>query len=260
MNNVSAHGDYSNIFVLLGPCSAGKSSVISALKEKDPSWVGMGCDLAGFFHMADMIRETFPVEYEMMSAGLEHTEIAHAVVDIFYKAKEGQESNLSFIKWKPGTYSKNAILALANKVAKDPAFAPLDQSMYAKETADLINRKMINVIKSNSSLGFPVFVDSLEPGKIGRFLEDTREHPVKVGIAYLPLHHLADRVTKRNETAKNTGDEAEIRSYEQITSQFLDHYKLAQGEDNVIGHISLLKIEKAFSKMIPGNEEEAESL
>ncbi len=59
----------------------------------------------------------------------------------------------------------------------------------------------------------------------GAFLKQTDGYPVKRGLAYLPLHHLADRVTKRNETAKITGDDAEVRSYEQITHQFLDHYK-----------------------------------
>ena len=71
---MSAIGNNGQIFVFLGTSSAGKSSVIKALKEADPSWVEMGPDLAGFYHMADSIKETFPLEYEKMAQGLDHTE------------------------------------------------------------------------------------------------------------------------------------------------------------------------------------------
>lgn len=248
------------IFVLLGTSSAGKSSVINALKEKDSSWVGMGPDLARFFHMADLIKETFPVEYEKMAQGLDHTEIAHAIVDVFYKAKDGKESNLAFLRWKSGSYSKAKIIELIRAVAKHSSFAPLDQSMYAKETGEKVNQKMINFICSNSKQGHPVFVDGMGPDMLDAFLKQTDGYPVKIGLAYLPLHHLADRVTKRNTTAKETGDEAEVRSYEQITNQFLEHFKRAETGDPIIGYISLEKVEKAFSKMQPKDSKEEEAL
>ena len=248
------------IFVLLGTSSAGKSSVINALKAIDPSWVEMGPDLAGFLHMADMIKETFPSDYEKMSQGLNHTEIAHAIVDVFYKTKEGKDSDLGFLHWKSGSYSKSEILDLIHKVAKSPAFAPLDQSMYAKETAEKVNQKMIYFICSNSKQGRPVFVDGMAPDMIEAFLKQTDGYPVKRGLAYLPLHHLADRVTKRNETAKITGDDAEVRSYEQITHQFLDHYKRAESGEPVIGHMSLAQVERAFSKMKAKDKKEEEAL
>jgi len=248
------------IFVLLGVSSAGKSSVINELKENDASWVEMGPDLAGFYHMADMIKETFSIEYEKMAQGLDHTEIAHAIVDVFYKAKEGKESNLAFLRWKSGSYSKAKIIDLIRAVAKHPSFAPLDQSMYAKETGEKVNQKMINFICFNNKQGHPVFVDGMSPDMLDAFLKQTNGYPVKIGLAYLPLHHLADRVTKRNTAAKKTGDEAEVRSYEQITNQFLEHFKCAEVNDPVIGYISLEKVEKAFSKMQPKDSREEEAL
>ena len=99
-----------------------------------------------------------------------------------------------------------------------------------------------------------------EPDKIDSFLKQIENYPVKVGLAYLPLHHLADRVTKRNATALATGDEAEIRSYEQITRQFLEHFKRAEVGEPVISHISLEKVEKAFIKMQPKDSQEEEAL
>jgi hypothetical protein len=250
----------SPIFVLLGTSSAGKSSVINALRDADSSWVEMGPDLAGFFHMADLIKSTFPDEYAILSQALDHTEIAHAIVDIFYKAKEGKDSDLSFLRWKGGSYSKPEMLDLIRAVAKNPAFVPLDQSMYAKETAGKINQKMIDFICSSSKERHPVFVDGMGPDMIEAFLKQTDGYPVKIGLAYLPLHYLVDRVTKRNETAKITGDGAEVRSYAQITGQFLDHYKRAEGSDPVIGHMSLAKIEAAFSKMQAKDKKEEEEL
>jgi Chloramphenicol phosphotransferase-like protein len=244
------------VFVLLGTSSVGKSSVIHALKDVDSSWVEMGPDLAVFSHLADMIKETFPKEYEKMSQGLEHAEIAHAIVDVFYKAKEGRKSDLGFLHWKSGSYSKAEIVILIAELAKNPAFIPLDQSMYAKETADKINEKMITFICAQSRQGRSVFVDGLGPETIEPFLKQTHGYSVKIGLAYLPLHHLVDRVTKRNETAKSTGDDAEVRSYEQITRQFLEHFKHAEGGDSVIGYLSLEKTNLAFSKMKPNKEEE----
>lgn len=248
------------VFVLLGTSSAGKSSVINTLKEVDSSWIEMGPDLAGFLHLADLIKETFPLEYAKMAQGLNHTEIAHAIVDMFYKGKEGIESDLSFLHWKVGTYLKSEIVDLIRTVAKHPSFARLDQSMYAKETAEKVNQKMINFICSNSKQGRPVFVDGMGPDMLEAFLKQTDGYPVKVGLAYLPLHHLVDRVTKRNATAKATGDEAEVRSYEQITSQFLEHFKRAEKEEPVIGYISLEKVERAFSKMQPKDSKEEAAL
>ncbi len=248
------------IFVFLGTSSAGKSSVIHALKERDPSWVEMGTDLAMFYHMADMIKEAFPHEYEEMAQGLEHTEIAHAVIEIFYKAKEGKESDLSFLQWKVGGYSKPEVLETVRKVAGHPAFLPLDQSMFAKETAQKIDQKMVDFICSSSKEGRPVFVDGMGPDTLDDFLKQTDGYPVKLGLAYLPLHHLVDRVTKRNSAAQATGDEAEVRSYEQITRQFLDHFKPAERGEPVIGHISLERVEEAFSKMKPRDSQEEEAL
>lgn len=256
---MSAIGD-GKIFVLLGTSSAGKSSVINALRDADASWVEMGPDLAGFYHMADMIKETFPHEYAIMAQGLDHTEMAHAVVDVFYKAKEGKESDLSFLRWKGGGYSKAEILETIRAVAKHSSFAPLDQSMYAKETAEKVNQKMVDFICSNSKQGHPVFVDGMGPDMLEAFLKQTDGYPVKVGLAYLPLHHLVDRVTKRNTTALATGDEAEVRSYEQITRQFLEHFKPAEMGEPVIGHISLAKVESAFGKMKARDDKEEEAL
>lgn len=230
--------------------------MIHALKDVDSSWVEMGPDLAVFSHLADMIKDTFPKEYEKMSQGLEHTEIAHAIVDVFYKAKEGRQSDLSFLHWKSGSYAKAEMVKLINEVATDPAFIPLDQSMYAKETADKINEKMITFICSQSRQGRSVFVDGLGPDTIEPFAKQTHGYPVKIGLAYLPLHHLVERVTKRNETAKSTGDDAEVRSYEQITKQFLEHFKRAEGGEPVIGYLSLEKMNLAFSKMKPNKKEE----
>ena len=131
--------------------------------------------------------------------------------------------------------------------------------MYAKETGEKVDQKMMDFICSNSRQGRPVFVDGFGPDKIDGFLKQVEGYPVKIGLAYLPLHHLTDRVAKRNATAKATGDEAEVRSYEQITRQFLEHFKRAEEGDPVIGYISLQKVELAFSKMQPkdSNEEEA---
>lgn len=243
------------IFVLLGTSSSGKSSVINALKEADPSWVEMGPDLAGFYHVADMIKEHFPGEYEKMAIGLEHTEIAHAIVDVFYK-----EGDLGFLKWKSGNYSKADILNLVREVAKNPAFVPLDQSMYAKDTAEKVNQKMVDFICQNCQQGRSVFVDGLGPDKVADFLKQTEGHTVKMGLAYLPLHHLVDRVTDRNEKARKSGDEAEVRSYKQITAQFMEHYKPAESGDLVVGHISLEKVEGSFGKMRPKDKEEEEAL
>lgn len=248
--------DLGKIFVLLGTSSAGKSSVIHALKDIDSSWVEMGPDLAGFLHMADMIKVTFPKEYEKMSQGLEHTEIAHAVVDVFYKAKEGTESNLGFLHWKSGSYSKSEIVKWIGEVAKNPDFIPLDKSMYAAETSAKINQKMIHFICSESRQGRSVFVDGLGPDTIEAFSKQMYGCPVKIGLAYLPLHHLVDRVAKRNATARSTGDDAEVRSYEQITRQFLEHFKFAEAGEPVIGHLSLEKMNTAFRQMKPQKEEE----
>jgi hypothetical protein len=132
--------------------------------------------------------------------------------------------------------------------------------MYAKETAEKVNQKMVDFICSNSKQGRPVFVDGMGPDMLEAFLKQTDGYPVKVGLAYLPLHHLVDRVTKRNTTALATGDEAEVRSYEQITRQFLEHFKPAEMGEPVIGHISLPKVETAFSKMQARDAKEEEAL
>lgn len=256
MNEIS-HG---SIFVLMGTSSTGKSSVAQALKAADSSWVETGPDLAGFYHMADMIKETFPEQYEEMSRGLDHTEIAHAVVDVYYKAKEGKESSLSFLQWKRGQYTRSNIESLVHEVAKNPAFASLDQSMYVKETAEKVNEKMIDFIRSNSDSGSPVFVDGLGPDMLEAFLQQTKGYPVKVGLAYLPFHLLVGRVTQRNEVAILSGDDAEVRSYKQITEQFLDHYKCAETGDPIVGRLSLEKVNRAFDKMRPRDKQEAEAL
>ena len=86
--------------------------------------------------------------------------------------------------------------------------------MYAKETAEKVNQKMLDFICSNSKLGRSVFVEGMGPDMLEAFRTQTGGYPVKVGLAYLPLHHLVDRVTKRNATALATGDDAEVRSYE----------------------------------------------
>lgn len=248
------------IFVLLGTSSSGKSSVINAMKDADSSWVEMGPDLAGFYHVADMIKGTFPQEYEKISQGLNHTEIAHTIVDVFEKAKEGKDSDLGFLHWKGGAYSKAEILDLIREVAKNPAFAILEQSMYAKDIAEKVNRTMIDFIRLNSRQGRPVIVDGLSPDQLGDFYKQTDGYPVKTGLAYLPLHRLVDQVAKRNETAKITGDIAEIRSYERIISQFLEHYKRAESGEPVIGYMSLEKVDRAFSKMQAKDKKEEDAL
>ena len=80
---------------------------------------------------------------------------------MFYKAKEGKESDLAFLKWNAGSYSKPEILDLIRAVAKHPSFTLLDQSMYIKETAEKVDQKMIDFITSQSRQGHPVFVDGM---------------------------------------------------------------------------------------------------
>ncbi len=58
------------IFVLLGTSSAGKSSIITALRQIDQSWVEIGPDLACFSHLADEIKKAFSEDYEKNVKGL----------------------------------------------------------------------------------------------------------------------------------------------------------------------------------------------
>ncbi len=181
-----------------------------------------------------------------MLKGLDHTEIAHAVVDYFYNLKEGKISNFSnLVKWKEeGDYSREEIFELIKQVAISPEFEAIDRSMYDKETKNTVNTKMINAIYQHSKNGMPVVVDGMTPRTmIKKFAEETQgTYPITMGLAYLPLPHLIDRVTKRNNYAISSGDDTETRSYSQVIKQFIEHYKPATSQDKkdkkVIGHIT----------------------
>ncbi len=85
----------------------GKELCDHALREAESFLGENGPRLADFTIWPNMIKETFPDEYGEMAQGLDHTEIAHAIVDVFYKEKEAKVSDLAFLRWKSGSYSEN---------------------------------------------------------------------------------------------------------------------------------------------------------
>ena len=75
-----------------------------------------------------------------------------------------------------------------------------------------MNQKMMDCIHTHCLQGHSVFVDGMAPDMVNDFLRQTASHSVKLGLAYLPLHHLVDRVTKRNTTAGMSPNTSLIRS------------------------------------------------
>ncbi len=185
------------VVLLVGTSTAGKTSIIQALKKLDPDVVEDGGDLRSYAISLSMAEKINPDEVEILKGALKEQ------VDIS-KAIDSKERN-----WKEG-------VAQEDKKGAEEAIKRIQtkwKSLSKEELEDLeapfrtLELKMITDAYNFSGRGGKIIFDLLN---IDAFFKErilnSFDGPLKVVLAYCPFHVLSSRMEKRSREAAESGE------------------------------------------------------
>lgn len=222
------------IFILLGPCSSGKTTLLNIIEKTIPGALGLSMDDYGPHHDANRIKLAEPKLFARMAKALDINSIAYAVV--------GKKS-LDRLYWK-----KECSREEREDVEAAVREARTELNGIHETAYDHVNKMaMDEIILSSKNRPFVAF-DPFTPDSFFSYCSmrnfSLSHTTVIIGLPYCPFDELPTRVAKRNK-----GDNPlEYRNPTFPLMQFLDYYRPAKKGEFVIDILQRKKVEKSFEK------------
>ncbi len=204
-----------DIVVLVGTSTAGKTSIIKALKGLEPDRLEDGCDLRyDFAHLKIMTKHNLN---EVRVLG----EFMKEPLDIS-KAVDSRERS-----WKTGVSLEQigeAEEAIERIKIRTNAFS-LEEEEEARNSYDNVELEMFNDAFELSRSGRNVIFDALDINVFAQHvLNRDFDGPIRNILIYCPFHILSSRMEIRNKEANETGELSNQRIGEFPLTQFSELY------------------------------------
>lgn len=225
-----------HVTVLIGTSSVGKSSIIAALKEFDPSLEESGPDLVGyqsalnFLELQEIVpREDYQFLKSVLKPKTHDVHILDAISGGSYEFREDVSKE-----------EKEKAILIAQKLK-----TPTDQ--FAEEIGKNIEEIMFDKVLAFSKEGKNAIFDTLFVDNV--FKHHISRAPIKTVLIYCPFHELTNRLEKRNKEALEKGNKSEIRPGPYPLFQFAKLFGPKQEpSDRVIDVITRAMVEDDFDK------------
>jgi hypothetical protein len=228
-----------DITVLVGTSTAGKTSIIKALKQLDSNLLEDGGDLRGQnIHLKAMTKYN-PNEIEILSR------LMNTPLDITKAVGSTERS------WKPGITSlekMEAEEALQRINETGDAFSPeeiedIDSSFKNMEL------EMFDDAFDHSRRGGNIIFDVLNIDVLARHLLIRNfDGPIRAVLTFCPFHVLSSRMEKRNKEAVESGEVSNRRIGEFPLMQFSEIYTQKEKGQVAFERLTRMQVTKAFDE------------
>lgn len=217
------------IVVLIGTSTAGKTSIINALRKLKPDFREDGIDLRCMQILLKTIQKTNPDEYGILKKTMK------GPLDI-PKAAYGKERN-----WKEGVTAQEKEKAeeAIGRVSK-PNYCSLFQNLEQEMFEDLF---------THSRRGGNVIFDLLNIDSLFRHIMARRfDGPIQAVLTYCPFHVLSSRMEKRNKEAIESGEFSNLREGEFPFMQFSELYGPKKEGETSLERLTRSQVTKTFDE------------
>lgn len=226
-----------DIIVLVGTSTAGKTSIIKALKQMEPDRVEDGGDLRQDVAAVKHFRNNFPEEVAMLEKVMDSLDIIKAVfspsrswkLGVSHQEKMESEVAIQRIQALVDSESTEEIEALS-------VFHNLDQQMFD----DAFERSR----QGGSTIFDVLYVEEVTSHAQMRNFDG----PMRVVSVYCPFYLLSSRMERRNKEARESGNLMNQRVGEFPLKQFSQVYTRRNEGQRALEVITLAQATHAFNE------------
>ena len=200
-----------DVVVLVGTSTAGKTSIIKALRQLEPDRAEDGIDLRCDVELLRCLRKHAPDDVDALEHFMNSSDIIKAVF--------GEER-----PYKASTSE-------AQKIEAEQVIQKLKKTVEAlpKEELDAVFKsaepKMFDEAFEYSRQGRSMICDALDVDVLARYVRMRNfDGPMRVVLTYCPFHRLSSRMEQRNKEAQASGNLSNQRIGEFPFLQFSDLY------------------------------------
>ena len=221
-----------DIIVLVGTSTAGKSSLIQALRRIEPERIEDGGDLKTEVILFQYLKKQYPVEVAVMQKVMRPLDIPRAIL--------AGERPWQMMPLTPEQAQAEEVIQGMGKVEDS---LPLDELFQNTEPL------MIDDAFERSRRGESVIFDVLKVATIAnRVLMRKFDGPIRKVLVYCPFSLLSSRMTERNRAAAESGQLSNQRRGAFPFRQFADIYTRKQPEQSPLETITRAQAIKTFTE------------
>lgn len=213
-----------DIIILRGSSSAGKTSICKALEQVDTSWKAIIEDEICMDMETNSWQEHFNDYYKPIEDAIAYDNIFNAV----------KRSQIVFKLNITDDHKKLAMDSIyyIRGFLDDPSNLHLNKKVFAYQ----LKNKIIEVITQNLIAGYKIIIDDwlLDNELIEKFRSN---YNIKYILAYSPLDVVINRTIKRNQDACANSSMREAKFFEQPINSFFANFELSLSEENAIDKI-----------------------
>lgn len=211
-----------DILVLCGSSTAGKSSIISALRRSDPNLLESGGDLVSlqlFFNFLEkqniVPRNDYLFLKSVLTPRKNNLQILDAIASNHYTFKEG----ISIA-------DKERAMQIAGRLkeALDPY---MRDEVGPKHETIMLDQVLTASLNGKASVFDVIRMDAL-------FQHIINKAPLKTAFVYCPVHTLMDRIAERNRQAHERNEVNEIRNEISPLEQYAKLVRKKENDDDIV--------------------------
>lgn len=235
-----------DIIALVGTSTAGKTSIIKALKHLESDRLEDGVDLRTMAIGLGIINKFYPLEIAILNRVLNEP-IAKAV----FSSKRSWKSGASFEEQEQ---AENAIKTIQEAIS-DPSPELAETFNFSFKDLEF---EMFDDAVACSRRGQNVIFDVLDFSTLSNYINDKNiNEPIRVILVYCPFHELSARMEKRNKEAVESGDTDNQRIGAFPLEQFSRIYTQKKDYQNTFELVKREQAIKAFSENFDNGIENA---
>jgi hypothetical protein len=237
-----------SVIVLVGGSSAGKSTIVNALKSFDKGMMEEGSDLTG----ANFIYEYMKKNHERFGVSNEEWEQLHSVLvarnnhwHIHEAVSLEMEANVDAYDFNPGVSVVDQERAMRTAKALN---GPVCE--FAKRTSKMVDNIVMDKVLEHAKKGQNIVFDLLDVDKV--IDHPISEHAyIKSILVYCPFGKLAERLAERNRKAfSGEIDLSEVRAgvFPMLQySELVRARQLSDHDKDVIDIVTRERVENDFN-------------
>jgi len=226
-----------SVTVLVGTSTAGKSSIIQALKNIEPDMIEDGIDISYTKRELKFFKENYPKEFTSLEKVMDSPTISTAV---FTKERHWKEPVSDAEK----TNAEQILKSLSEKWSLPCNEAILDALF------ENVEPQMFDEALELSRQGRSIIFDVLSVDSFARhaLMRNFNGPQLNVALVYCPFHTLSSRMEKRNQEAQQDGNLSNQRIGAFPLLQFSEIYTQKEHNQSTLETITREQATKAFNE------------